>query len=281
MNLQELSASKPIKHLQQVFENHFDQKINLNHLDFDATALMLSRVRGVLNEHQNSTTRHWGERNPAYLKLIMMEQALHSHLAEITPPATDQTAQISAQAMTQIKDPKLAAALKKSMAGQALTRDEQELVTKAALTKTENKLYRAYNVLKESEVEQAQVVLAAQDMVDKVQSMLEDVSELQFKDLPALVDAIKNQVGIEQATQFNTDASTALTGLLKNIQVAKQQLDVALGVVTGQPQVTPDLAGMADTMNPEVDAGLAAGNADSIDSDRPEPAAASLGRERR
>jgi hypothetical protein len=39
-----------------------------------------------------------------------------------------------------------------------------------------------------SEVQQAQVVLASQDMVDQVQKMSEQISAMQFKDLPALVD---------------------------------------------------------------------------------------------
>jgi hypothetical protein len=72
-------------------------------------------------------------------------------------------------------------------------------------------------------------------MVDKMQSMLEDTTEMQFKELPALVDSIRNQIGIEQATQFNTDATAALQGLVQNLQGAKQQLETALGVVTGQP----------------------------------------------
>jgi hypothetical protein len=89
-----------------------------------------------------------------------------------------------------------------------------------------------------SEIQQAQVVLAAQDMVDQVQKMSEQVSAMQFKDLPALVDQIKNEVGVDQATQFNGDASAALSGLLQNLGGAKQQLEAALGVVTGQaPQV--------------------------------------------
>jgi hypothetical protein len=72
-------------------------------------------------------------------------------------------------------------------------------------------------------------------MVDKMQSMLEDTTEMQFKELPALVDSIRNQIGIEQATQFNGDATAALQGLVQNLQGAKQQLETALGVVTGQP----------------------------------------------
>ena len=92
--------------------------------------------------------------------------------------------------------------------------------------------------LKESEVQQAQVVLASQDMVDQVQKMIEQVTSMQFKDLPALCDQIKNQIGVDQAMQFNGDASAALSGLLQNLQGAKQQLEAATGVVTGQaPQV--------------------------------------------
>jgi hypothetical protein len=165
------------------------------------------------------------------------------------------------------------------------------MVAGAAMMATESRLRRAYKMLKESEVQQAQVVLAAQDMVDKMQGMLEDVSELQFKELPALVDSIKNQVGIDQATQFNGDASAALSGLMQNLQGAKQQLDQALGVVTG---TAAPAAGAADAaamgaqagaeMGAEMgaDLGAEAGEmaAEPVDPDA-EPAGAVLGRARR
>jgi hypothetical protein len=152
-------------------------------------------------------------------------------------------------------------------------------------------------MLKESEVQQAQVVLAAQDMVDKMQGMLEDVSELQFKELPALVDSIKNQVGVDQAAQFNTDATAALTGLLQNIQGAKQQLDQALGVVTGQAAPSTAGADLGADIGAEVgadmgaeagadmaaDAGdeLDAAAADAMGSEEPAGADNALGRSRR
>jgi hypothetical protein len=118
--------------------------------------------------------------------------------------------------------------------------------------------------LSEGEVQQAQVVLAAQDMVDKMQSMLEDASEMQFKELPALVDSIKNQVGIDQAAQFNTDATAALTGLVQNLQGAKQQLDQALGVVTGAtPPPDAGMAAMGGAPMPGAD--MAAAGMDDLD----------------
>jgi hypothetical protein len=93
-------------------------------------------------------------------------------------------------------------------------------------------------------------------MVDKMQDMIEDSTEMQFKELPALVDSIKNQIGQEQAAQFNNDAQSALSGLVQNLQASKQQLEQALGVVTGQgPVAMPGTdAGM---MPPGGDMGLA------------------------
>ena len=277
MKLQELAAPKPSKQIAKVFESYFGSRIRFDQLNRGQTRAMLGKVQGVLKEHRGTTARHRSETNPKYLQLVMMEQALSARLQEMQttlPPSGGVGAPAGAPAQpgaigaapaagaTPPQDPKLAAALKKSAAGQQLNPEEQKLVAGAAMMQAESRLRRAMKRLNESEVQQAQVVLAAQDMVDKMQGMLEDVSELQFKELPALVDSIKNQVGIDQATQFNTDATAALTGLIQNLGGAKQQLDAALGVVTGQ---APSGAAAAGAMGADIAAGagdMAAAGAD-------------------
>jgi len=279
MKLQELAAPKPSKQIAKVFESYFGSRIRFDQLSRNQTRVMLSKVQGVLKEHRGTTARHSSETNPKYLQLVMMEQALTARLKETTLPPTSGTVGAPAGAPAQPgvmgatgttpqpgakppQDPKLAAALKKSAGGQTLTPDEQKLIAGAAMMQAESRLRRAMHRLNESEVQQAQVVLAAQDMVDKMQGMLEDVTELQFKELPALVDSIKNQVGIDQATQFNQDATAALAGLVQNLQGAKQQLDAALNVVTGQ---APAGAAAAGAMGADIAAGagdMAAAGAD-------------------
>ena len=98
--------------------------------------------------------------------------------------------------------------------------------------------------LVENEVQQAQVVLAAKDMVDSVQKMIEDLSEMQFKELPALVDSIKNQIGTAEADQFNQTVSAALSGMVQSLQGSKQQLEQAQGALTGQEMPLPGDANM-------------------------------------
>jgi hypothetical protein len=270
MKLTELATPKKSRQVAQVFESYFGTKMPVNKLTLREAQAMLKRVRGVIAEHQRSTTRHTSERNPAYLKLVMMEQALSSRIQEEQvpiPPTSSSTntnpststattpPPSGSQKTVDIKDPKMAQALKKSAAGQTLTPDEQKMVAGQAMMAAESRLRRAYQFLKESEVQQAQVVLAAQDMVDKMQSMLEDTTEMQFKELPALVDSIRNQIGMEQATQFNADVTAALQGLVQNLQGAKQQLETALGVVTGQPaplDTSMAASGMPGAMPPSV-----------------------------
>jgi hypothetical protein len=266
MKLQELSAPTPSKQIAKVFESYFGNRISFDQLTRGQTRAMLGKVRGILGEHRKTSARHSSEQDPRYLQLVMMEQALSTRLQEnVMPPATGAAPATGGQpavAGAIAKDPKLAAALKKSAAGQSLNPEEQKLVAGAAMMQAESRFRRMARRLNESEVQQAQVVLAAQDMVDKMQGMLEDVSELQFKELPALVDSIKNQVGVDQAAQFNADATSALTGLLQNIQGAKQQLDAALNVVTG---AAPAGAAAAGAMGADIAAGagdMAAAGAD-------------------
>ena len=303
MKLTELAAPKKSRQVTQVFESYFGTKMPVNQLTARQAQTMLNKVRGALAEHQRSPSRHTSERNPAYLKLVMMEQALASRVKEeaipVAPPTQIKPGQPTngQQATVDIKDPKVAAALKKSQAGQNLTPEEQKLVAGQALMTAESRLRRAYQVLKESEVQQAQVVLAAQDMVDKMQSMLEDTTEMQFKELPALVDSIRNQIGIEQATQFNSDVTAALQGLVQNLQGSKQQLETALGVVTGQPapldtsMAASGVPGAAPAPMPgaepgaelgaEVGADVGADMGAEMGAEEPVPAGAALGRARR
>jgi hypothetical protein len=308
MKLHELAAPRATQQISQVFESYFGSKISFDQLNRRQASHMLNRVRGILGEHRSTSARHTSEQNPDYLKLVMMEQALTARLKEqdvtaggvaaaMKTPA--QQSQETNKVLNKVQDPKMKQALAKGVKGQNLSPEEEKMVTAAALTSTmESRLRRQYRMLKESEVQQAQVVLAAQDMVDKMQGMLEDVSELQFKELPALVDSIKNQVGIDQATQFNTDVSSALTALMQSLQGTKQQLDAALGVVTGQAAPAAEIPGMdagvdagaAADLDADAAAGvgdemddlddLAADAADDLDADTGAPAA-SLGRARR
>jgi len=110
--------------------------------------------------------------------------------------------------------------------------------------------------LTENEVQQAQVVLAAQDMVDRMQKMLEDVTSMQFKDLPALSNSIQTTIGTQQAQAFNNSAGQSLAVLVDAIQAAKVEMETAQGTLTGVEPVVPgqeEVAGTPAVAEPAVD----------------------------
>jgi hypothetical protein len=240
MKLNELAVTRPTQQIAKVFEGHFDQRIPFDSLNRNQLHSMYRKVRGTLNEVRATPARHNSEKNPAYLKLMMMEQALaekiyEDEMAAATPGINPQ--QAAAMAAKQKMDQKdqvqkdLEAAKKQVT---DLQNQLNDLNTSTTVQEWRRRAQANGYYLSEGEVQQAQVVLAAQDMVDKMQSMIEDSTEMQFKELPALVDSIKNQIGPDQAAQFNNDAQAALSGLVQNLQGSKQQLEQALGVVTGQ-----------------------------------------------
>ena len=260
MKLLELAAS-PTKQAAKVFESYFGDRVTFDTIDQTQALNMLRRVRGLVAEHRRTPEFHRSEQNPAYLKLVVMEQALSARIMELdAQPAAGQPnpqamAMQTAQKRKEIDDQI------KQLQDQIRALQQQRNMPAMGMAESRRQVT-------ESEVQQAQVVLAAQDMVDEVQKMSEQVSAMQFKDLPALVDQIKNQVGPDQATQFNGDASAALSALLQNLQASKQQLDQALGVVTGQaPAVPGDDMGMDAGIAGEMPAELPAPGEEEIETD--------------
>ena len=325
MKLNELDALRPTEKITKTLASFYDHRVDFRRLSETQVRKMLGRVRGLLREHKTSVSRHFSERNPDYLRLIMLEQALTSRITE---------APAAAPMAVDVDDPKTQAVMRKAQSGQNLSPEEQKTVTAIASMKKESRTDEKYQGfektvkairkggsardpeavaaaigrkkygkerfqkaaaagrklgeslrLTESEIQTAQVVLAAQDMVDRIQGMMEDISEMQFKDLPALVNSIRNDMGTEQATQFQAQASTALSTLLTAVQAGKTEMEAAQGVLTGQAPVVPGQPAVAPAAaapgEEEVDLSLDANLPGGEEEEDQEEVSVGLGRERR
>jgi len=76
--------------------------------------------------------------------------------------------------------------------------------------------------------------LAAQDMVDQVQKMLEDVGQMQVKELPALVSSIESEIGVNESQRYNEEVSAQLDTLSATLKESSTALKNALNGLTGQ-----------------------------------------------
>ena len=114
-------------------------------------------------------------------------------------------------------------------------------------------------MVENEEVEKSQVVLAAQDMVDQVQKMLEDVGQMQVKELPALVSSIESEIGVNESQTYNDSVSSQLDTLSASLKEASSALKNALNGLTGQAVDAAFDAGADLGADVGLDAGLDAG----------------------
>jgi hypothetical protein len=117
--------------------------------------------------------------------------------------------------------------------------------------------------LMESELGRSEAVLAAKDIVDSVQDMLEKISKIQNEQVPALIDTIRDQIGSEQAEAFKSGISPMLADLYQALSSARETSDTAVRQLSGEQIATPMDMGMGadqdlggDTMDSDLDADL-------------------------
>lgn len=107
-------------------------------------------------------------------------------------------------------------------------------------------------IVNEGELQTAEALLAAKDITDRLQGMVEDLGEMLNEDLPPLGDSINDQMGEGKGTQYVTSASATIQGLLDAMKAAKQALDDAAKVLTGEgPE--PAMAGDVPAEEPAMD----------------------------
>jgi hypothetical protein len=270
---------------------------------------MLPRINKLITEHRKTPKFHSSEKNPAYLELVMIEQALRNKVQEQDGIPVD------------MDNPKTKSVLDKLERGQNLSTDEQEIANAIATQADDSQISEAgvkesFSVYKsmspspgqsltntamvkafktkdamfdflakdgnslqwketgveglksgkyklnmvrgkdgkparefikesaksgmsirrldESDIEQAQVVLAAKDLVDRVQKMIEDVSEVQYKELPALVDQTRTDLGTSEAEALQKNIGPALDTIMQALQSSKEEMNTGLSALTGE-----------------------------------------------
>ena len=94
-------------------------------------------------------------------------------------------------------------------------------------------------LIMESEMGKSQAILAAKDMVDSIQDMLEEVSKMQNEQMPALLDTIRDQIGMEQADAFKGAVEPLLANMVQQLSSARSTADDAARALAGEQVAQP------------------------------------------
>jgi len=246
MNLNELAPTLNSRKLSEHYSSQFGKKVDVSLISRDAAIRMLNETRAKIAEFKGSRQAHYRETNATYLKLMFMEQALSARVAESQPESKVKVMNSKAKYMNAVKTVAVGGKLTESeIAALGVSKGlASVLESRASAIKFMSKMVEASKCKKKkmmegTEVDQAQVVLAAQDMVDQVQKMIENMTDLKVKELPALVDGIKGEQGVDAASQFQSTVDGALQGLIDALSGAKGELESAVGVITGEEMSVP------------------------------------------
>jgi ribosome-binding protein aMBF1 (putative translation factor) len=152
-------------------------------------------------------------------------------------------------------------------AAQAAARRKGIMYKEGKEMKEHKSLVKNLRRLLETEVTQAEVMMAAKEFAKELQEMIEKIGRLQNEDLPPVTDQMRNTYGMSSASAFQTQIYGALQSVMDALYTAKGQVDDAVSNMaeTGQFSASNDMEadpamgdmdGMDDTMPMDADAGM-------------------------
>ena len=266
--------------LNQQLDKVYKWKLDLNKINEGDASSMLRTLSDKIKNIRSTSAAHHAERNPQYMEAVMVSKVFESWKSEMA-----QGRKIIAEKMAAITDYCTINLNERELTPSELKKREhyamalkgkkgdfekrygkrgQEVMYATATKMAKNESINLPPALTESEIEQARVTMAQRDLADSVQDLVSKISDMQNEKLPALVSAMKDEMGIEQANQFNGAASSALQTLLDAANSARDSLDNAsrgqLGAMGAETPAEPAVA-------PEMDAQVGGGEAPEPESD--------------
>jgi hypothetical protein len=266
------SAAELNKQLEKVYK----WKLNLGSLKEGAVNQMLETVQSQINTIRKSSQVHHAERNPKYMEAVMVSKVLETwknEMAHGRKIIAEKLQAIDAYCMTQLNERELTPAELKKREHYAMAlkgkkgdfekrygKRGKEVMYATATKMAKNESINLPPALTEGEIEQARVTMAARDLADTVQDIVAKISDMQNEQLPALVSAMKDEIGMEQANSFNDSTKQTLQSLLDAANTARDTLDNASRGVYAQAPMgsVPDSAPIGD-LNTDPDMGGVSG----------------------
>jgi len=251
-----------LKRINQYLQENFGYTINMESIDSDRVNSTLNKVLARQAQLANETNVKDYHKIPEYNKTVMVAEALKILLKEIAPKrqAKEKNTNVQESKMTkQVKEHKTVTPHKHphtKMEAKAVKKEKIEEVKKDVNPRSitlEN-----LRTLLEQDLDQAELVLAAKDMVDRIQKMAENLAEMQVEELMPLVDAMKEHFGPDQANMFNSSVEATLQQALDTIKATREGVDNAVLALTGEAPVQSDMGsmpgpGMGIDAEPEMD----------------------------
>jgi len=109
------------------------------------------------------------------------------------------------------------------------------------------------SIVREGAEEEATLVMASKDMVDRVTGWMEDTAEMQTESMLELGDKIRDELGVDKSDEFIAMVKPALDSLFSSLESTRDSLTSGVAILTGEgaPQTMGDEVPADDDMDME------------------------------
>tara|TARA_B110000503_G_scaffold117004_1_gene176578 strand:+ start:6335 stop:7276 length:942 start_codon:yes stop_codon:yes gene_type:complete len=263
MNIREINKPITAKSLNESLAKRFGKKIALEKFTLEQLQDVRNRVRTTLsqvetNESFDTVNSEGYQKNKLFLDVLNAEINERADISE-TQSAAQKAAFQKMLAKKKggkpeaKKDAKATAGEKPDFADIDGDGDKKEPMKKAAADKQNE------SIIKEGAEDQAELVMAAKNMVERLTSWMEDTAEMQTESMLELADAIRDEMSSEQSEAFVNTIKPALEALYGTMETTRQALTQGVGMLTGEGTPPPadmgaEPEGADMDMEPTVDA---------------------------
>ena len=266
MHIREFAKPVTAKTLNESLAKRFGTKIKLESFTLQQLHDARNKLRTQLSQIEMTENFNSAVENDTYQKSKMFLDVLNAEISE----------------RGDIDDPAIEEAAKPDYIDIDGDGDKKEPMKKAA---KDAKKKKNESIVREGAEDQAEIVMAAKDMVDRVTNWMEDTAEMQTESMLELADAIRDEMGSETSEQFVQSVKPSLESMYAAMEATRGALSGGVGLLTGEGGPTDMMGGDMGAMPPEdemameptVDMEAGMGDADLAAAGGEEP----LGREQR
>lgn len=231
MNIREIAKPVTAKALNESLAKRFGQKIALEKFTLEQLQDVRNKIRTTLsqvetNESFDVVRSESYQKNKLFMDVLTAEINEREDIAEAGKP----------DFLDLDKDGNRKEPMKKA--------------AKDAKKKKETK----ESIVREGAEDQAELVMAAKDMVNRVTSWMEDTAEMQTESMLELADAIRDEMGQTESDSFVGLVKPALESLYASMESAREALTQGVGTLTGEGAPVADMGTEPEAeMEPTVD----------------------------
>ena len=240
MNIREISKPVTAKSLNESLAKKFGAKVNVDAFTNEQLEDARNKIRTKLFQVETNESFDTVVKDEGYQKSKLFLDVLNAaiserNIAEKMDPVGQEDDDINND-------------------GKKDSSDEFLKKRRAAIAKSKSKTKES--IVREGAEDQAELVMAAKDMVDRLTGWMEDTAEMQTESMLELADAIRDEMGSEQSEAFVGAVKPALESLYAAMEVTRGALTAGVGQLTGEAEPV-DTMGAEEPeaeMEPTVDA---------------------------